>query len=97
MASVCVCVKVHITQGDQVGKAVIVSWVTMEEPGWSVVRYWREDDFSHRKLAKGRFKTYRYYNYTSGFIHHCTLRNLEVLTFTSNYCSFSKKKKEKFD
>ena len=28
--------------------------------------------------AHGKSKTYKFYNYTSGHIHHCTLRNLEV-------------------
>ncbi|KAM0007657.1 putative purple acid phosphatase-like protein [Helianthus debilis subsp. tardiflorus] len=35
--------QVHITQGDHVGKAVIVSWVTMEEQGSDIVIYWRKD------------------------------------------------------
>ncbi|KAK4757221.1 hypothetical protein SAY87_007348 [Trapa incisa] len=68
--------QVHITQGDLVGKAVIVSWVTVDEPGSSVVLYW--SDGSHRKKeAKGKYETYKFYNYTSGFIHHCTVCNLE--------------------
>lgn len=69
--------KVHITQGDHVGKAVIVSWVTMDEPGSSQVRYWSE--LSRRKRgARGTVVTYNFYNYTSGFIHHCTIKDLEV-------------------
>ncbi|WZZ43617.1 hypothetical protein YC2023_039876 [Brassica napus] len=28
--------------------------------------------------AHGKSKTYKFYNYTSGHIHHCTIRNLEV-------------------
>ncbi|XP_027341385.1 purple acid phosphatase-like [Abrus precatorius] len=70
--------QVHITQGDHVGKAMIVSWVTMDEPGKSVVRYWSEN--STHKEAKGNYVTYRYFNYSSGFIHHCTLRDLEFNT-----------------
>ncbi|KAJ1402710.1 Purple acid phosphatase-like, N-terminal [Sesbania bispinosa] len=72
--------QVHITQGDHEGKAMIVSWVTVDEPGKSVVHYW-SDDFPHKKkVAKGNFVTYRFFNYTSGFIHHCTLGNLEFDT-----------------
>ncbi|KAI4298295.1 hypothetical protein L6164_031872 [Bauhinia variegata] len=71
--------QVHITQGDHVGKAIIVSWVTMDEPGKSMVHYWT-DKSSHKNVAEGKFVTYRYFNYSSGFIHHCTLRNLEYNT-----------------
>ncbi|KAF7810843.1 Purple acid phosphatase [Senna tora] len=71
--------QVHITQGDLVGKAVIVSWVTVDEPGSSLVRYWSENS-EEKKLAEGELVTYRYFNYTSGFIHHCTVRNLEFNT-----------------
>ncbi|MED6189693.1 hypothetical protein PIB30_098558, partial [Stylosanthes scabra] len=58
---------------------MIVSWVTVDEPGSSDVRYWSENS-NQKKLAKGKFTTYRYFNYSSGYIHHCTLRNLEFLT-----------------
>ncbi|KAK4761321.1 hypothetical protein SAY87_006214 [Trapa incisa] len=68
--------QVHITQGDHTGKAVIVSWVTMDEPGSSKVLYWSKN--SHHKMkAKGKHHTYKFYNYTSGYIHHCTIRGLE--------------------
>ncbi|KAK4746598.1 hypothetical protein SAY87_025635 [Trapa incisa] len=71
--------QVHITQGDLVGKAVIVSWVTVDEPGSSVVRYW-SDHTTRKKEAKGKYKTYKLYSYTSGYIHHCSVRNLEYNT-----------------
>ncbi|KAF5787425.1 putative phosphoric monoester hydrolase [Helianthus annuus] len=71
--------QVHITQGDHVGRAVIVSWVTQDEPGSSTVVYWA--DKSHQKQnATGRITTYKYYNYTSGFIHHSIIKNLEFDT-----------------
>ncbi|WZZ85579.1 hypothetical protein YC2023_114158 [Brassica napus] len=71
--------QVHITQGDVEGKAVIVSWVTQEAPGSDAVLYWKEN--SSKKLkAYGKSKTYKFYNYTSGHIHHCTIRNLEYDT-----------------
>ncbi|KAM1482317.1 hypothetical protein ACFX1Q_034441 [Malus domestica] len=66
--------QVHITQGDQLGKAVIVSWVTVDEPGSSSVLYWSAN--SKKKKAEGKITTYKFYNYTSGYIHHTTVRNL---------------------
>ena len=36
--------KVHITQGDHVGKAMIVSWVTMDEPGTIGVKTAKKKD-----------------------------------------------------
>ncbi|XP_057788451.1 purple acid phosphatase 2-like [Salvia miltiorrhiza] len=72
--------QVHLTQGDHVGKAVIVSWVTTAEPGSNVVRYWSEKSPSHKLTAKGTFTTYKYYTYKSGYIHHCTVANLEYNT-----------------
>ena len=71
--------KVHITQGDHVGKGVIVSWVTPSEPGSSTVLYWAENS-KLKKTARGIVRTYNYYNYTSGYIHHCTIHDLEVST-----------------
>lgn len=70
--------QVHITQGDLEGRAVIVSWVTPEEPGSDEVHYWSEH--SNKKTAEGRHVTYKFFNYTSGFIHHCTIKNLEFDT-----------------
>ncbi|KAG5008004.1 hypothetical protein GLYMA_09G229200v4 [Glycine max] len=71
--------QVHITQGDLVGKAVIVSWVTVDEPGSSEVHYWSENS-DKKKIAEGKLVTYRFFNYSSGFIHHTTIRNLEYKT-----------------
>ncbi|GAB4853857.1 prolyl aminopeptidase [Ancistrocladus abbreviatus] len=71
--------QVHITQGDLEGKAVIVSWTTMEEPGSNKVLYWKENS-KEKKEAKGKFTKYKFYNYTSGFIHHCTIKHLEHST-----------------
>ena len=34
--------KVHIIQGDHVVKAMIVSWVTVDEPGSNTVVYWAQ-------------------------------------------------------
>ncbi|CAK8574176.1 unnamed protein product [Lathyrus sativus] len=72
--------QVHITQGDLVGKAVIVSWITEDEPGSNAVRYWSENSKQKKKIAKGEFVTYRFFNYSSGFIHHTTINNLEYNT-----------------
>ncbi|KAL8556156.1 hypothetical protein ACS0TY_003808 [Phlomoides rotata] len=71
--------QVHITQGDDVGKAMIVSWVTVEEAGSKTVHYWAENS-NHIKKAKGSFTKYKFYNYTSGYIHHCTINHLEYDT-----------------
>lgn len=60
------------------GKAVIVSWVTMEERGSDTVVYWSENS-KQKNIAKGIVTTYTFYDYTSGFIHHCNLTDLEVL------------------
>lgn len=78
--------KVHITQGDHEGKAVIVSWVTVDERGSSKVLYWSEDSEQTKHTAEGIVVTYKYYNYTSGYIHHCNLTDLRVINFFfSNY------------
>nr|GLL48826.1 purple acid phosphatase 1-like isoform X1 [Ipomoea trifida] len=71
--------KVHITQGDYEGKGVIISWVTPEEPGSKTVVYWAENS-SVKRSADGVVVTYKYYNYTSGYIHHCTIKDLEYDT-----------------
>lgn len=69
--------KVHITQGDYEGNAVLVSWTTPDEPGSSTVLYWAENSKT-KSHAKGIVLTYKYFNYTSGYIHHCTIKNLTV-------------------
>lgn len=68
--------QVHITQGDQVGKAMLVSWVTMDEPGSNTVIYWTKNSKTKRK-AEGILTRYSYFNYTSGFIHHCNITRLK--------------------
>ena len=69
--------KVHITQGDHEGRGVIVSWVTPDEAGSTSVLYWAENS-QHKKTVNGDVVRYKYYNYTSGYIHHCTINDLEV-------------------
>ncbi|CAL8175923.1 unnamed protein product [Prunus armeniaca] len=69
--------EVHITQGDHQGNAVIVSWITADEPGYSGVIYWSAD--SKNQTSEGVVTTYTFYNYTSGYIHHCTIGNLSVV------------------
>ncbi|KAL5975077.1 prolyl aminopeptidase [Asimina triloba] len=61
------------------GKAVIISWVTQDEPGSNTVLYGPEDD-KRKFQAQGNVTSYRYYNYTSGFIHHCNVKNLKYAT-----------------
>ena len=69
--------QVHITQGDYDGKAVIVSWITADEPGSNKVRYGLSDGKYHF-TAEGVMQKYTFYNYTSGYIHHCLLDDLQV-------------------
>ncbi|KAG9456806.1 hypothetical protein H6P81_001314 [Aristolochia fimbriata] len=71
--------QVHITQGDHEGRGVLVSWVTMDEPGSNTVLYGTSKDKLEFR-AEGIVTSYKYYNYTSGFIHHCTLKKLEYDT-----------------
>jgi hypothetical protein len=59
---------------------MIVSWVTANEPGNNTVAY-GEDPARMERRADGAHTRYDYFNYTSGFIHHCTLRNLKVHLF----------------
>lgn len=63
---------------------MIVSWVTMAEPGSSTVLYWSENS-KHKNKAKGRFVTYKFYNYTSGYIHHCNIKKLKVCVSNLNH------------
>lgn len=60
----------------------------MDEPGSSTVFYWSKNS-GHKKKAKGKHQTYKFYNYTSGYIHHCTIRNLEVSWRASTMNQFS--------
>ncbi|CAN8232475.1 unnamed protein product [Cochlearia groenlandica] len=68
--------QVHITQGDYDGKAVIISWVTPDEPGSSKVRY-GEVEGKHEFVAQGTHSNYTFYEYKSGFTHHCLVSGLE--------------------
>ncbi|KAF3789036.1 Bifunctional purple acid phosphatase 26 [Nymphaea thermarum] len=73
--------QVHITQGDYDGRAVIISWVTPNEPGSSKVFYGKsEHEYNHH--AEGTFTNYTFYNYKSGYIHHCTINDLEPWIWT---------------
>ncbi|KAH6812336.1 purple acid phosphatase 12 [Perilla frutescens var. frutescens] len=71
--------QVHITQGDREGRGVIVSWITPDEEGSTSVLYWAENS-QIKKTEWGSVVRYKYYNYSSGFIHHCTINNLEYDT-----------------
>ncbi|KAH7278587.1 hypothetical protein KP509_38G047600 [Ceratopteris richardii] len=71
--------QVHITQGDLDGRGVIISWVTPSRPGSNTVWYGLEKG-KYVKSSEGKFLQYKFYNYTSGFIHHCVIKNLEYNT-----------------
>ena len=58
---------------------MIVSWVTPDEPGSKTVLYWAENS-ELKNVAEGFILKYKYFNYTSGYIHHCTIKDLEVCT-----------------
>ncbi|XP_028778246.1 bifunctional purple acid phosphatase 26-like [Neltuma alba] len=71
--------QVHITQGDYDGKAVIISWVTPDEPGPSKVQYGKSDN-KYQFSAEGTVTNYTFYQYKSGYIHHCLIEGLEYNT-----------------
>ena len=71
----------HITLGDQEGTAMTVSWVTASELGNSTVKFGEKPDPEKmERRAEGTHTRYDYFNYTSGFIHHCTLKHLKHST-----------------
>ncbi|KMT18973.1 hypothetical protein BVRB_2g030710 [Beta vulgaris subsp. vulgaris] len=70
--------QVHITQGDYDGKAVIVSWVTPDEPGLWKLQYGKSKDF--KLSAESTMTNYTFNKYNSGYIHHCLLDGLEYNT-----------------
>lgn len=72
----------HITQGDYDGKAVIVSWVTPDAPGLSIVHFGTSLE-RYTLSAEGTTANYTFHNYKSGYIHHCLLEGLKV-----TYCHF---------
>ncbi|KAG8656838.1 bifunctional purple acid phosphatase 26 [Manihot esculenta] len=71
--------QVHITQGDYDGKAVIISWVTADEPCCSNVKYGLLDN-KYEFSAQGIVTNYTFSGYKSGYIHHCLVDGLEYDT-----------------
>ncbi|KAJ3687124.1 hypothetical protein LUZ61_016288 [Rhynchospora tenuis] len=71
--------QVHITQGDYDGSAVIVAWVTPSEVGSNTVRYGTSNTTLDMS-AEGTVSQYKYFTYTSGYIHQCTLKGLQFGT-----------------
>lgn len=62
---------------------MIISWVTpLNLAGSNVVTYWIASNGSDLKPAKKRAhaatSSYRFYDYTSGYLHHATIKGLEV-------------------
>ncbi|KAH7519970.1 hypothetical protein FEM48_Zijuj08G0094000 [Ziziphus jujuba var. spinosa] len=72
--------QVHITQGDHVGRSMIISWVTPMEKYPNTVTYWAEGKDKHKHKKHSSIKFYKYFNYTSGYIHHATIKRLEYNT-----------------
>ncbi|KAL9251534.1 Bifunctional purple acid phosphatase 26-like protein [Drosera capensis] len=71
--------QVHITQGDYDGRAVIISWVTPDEPGSSKVEFGTSEE-NYSFSAEGTVTNYTFYKYNSGYIHHCLVDGLEYDT-----------------
>lgn len=84
--------QVHITQGDHIGRSVIVSWVTPLESQSNYVTFWEEGantkHHHHKHKAHAKTTSYKYYNYTSGYIHHATIKRLKVCIDYSFLCFF---------
>ncbi|KAG5594067.1 hypothetical protein H5410_035299 [Solanum commersonii] len=71
--------QVHITQGDYDGEAVIISWVTADEPGSSEVRYGLSEG-KYDVTVEGTLNNYTFYKYESGYIHQCLITGLQYDT-----------------
>ncbi|KAL0337502.1 UNVERIFIED_CONTAM: Bifunctional purple acid phosphatase 26 [Sesamum calycinum] len=71
--------QVHITQGDYDGRAVIISWVTANEPGSNRVRVGLSEG-KYDVVAEGTVHNYTFYNYKSGYIHQCLVDDLQYDT-----------------
>ncbi|KAJ9147019.1 hypothetical protein P3X46_029225 [Hevea brasiliensis] len=73
--------QVHITQGDHIGRSVIISWLTPMDRFPNTVTYWPAGrQHNHKHKARAVTTYYRYYNYTSGYIHHATIKKLKYNT-----------------
>ncbi|KAM0017936.1 putative phosphoric monoester hydrolase [Helianthus debilis subsp. tardiflorus] len=72
--------QVHITQGDYDGKAVIIMWVTPSEPGSNHVKYGTSKNKYDFTAHGSAVKNYTFYNYKSGFLHSCLVKDLEYNT-----------------
>ncbi|KAJ7552022.1 hypothetical protein O6H91_06G038900 [Diphasiastrum complanatum] len=70
--------QVHITQGDYEGRAIVVSWITPSPSRSKVVYGITIGKYDHE--ATGSVTRYTFFNYTSGYIHHTTLNDLEFDT-----------------
>ena len=70
-------VKVHITQGDYNGRAMIISWVTFANVSDSILYSLANEDTKHEN-TNVNITMYKFGNYTSGFIHHCIIQGLMV-------------------
>lgn len=79
-----------MTQGDHGGRSVIISWLTPLERHPNTVTYWAaEGKHRHKHKTHATTTYYRYYNYTSGYIHHATIKRLEVMVISQWSCTFS--------
>ena len=69
------------------GRSVIISWVTPAKKYPNTVSYWEDGKHGHhghKHMKRAITTTYKYYNYTSGFIHHATIKRLKVKIVVNN-------------
>ncbi|GKG02368.1 bifunctional purple acid phosphatase 26-like protein, partial [Tanacetum coccineum] len=76
--------QVHITQGDYDGKAVIIMWVTPDEPGSNQVRYGTSEKKYDFTAQGSPVKNYTFYNYKSGYLHQCLVDDLKVFVYLNS-------------
>lgn len=58
--------------------------MTLMDPGTNEVLYGRSQH-SYDHTAQGKVTNYTYYDYKSGYIHHCLIDGLEVTQLTIDH------------
>lgn len=61
--------------------------MTISEPGTSEVLYGKEEH-NYEHSTQGKTTNYTFYDYKSGYIHHCLVDGLEVMTHYI-HCSYN--------
>ncbi|KAJ8639114.1 hypothetical protein MRB53_015808 [Persea americana] len=65
-------------KSETIGRSVIVSWVTPSAPGSNIIQYGKVYSKTEFEARSNDAISYKFYNYTSGFIHQCIIDNLEA-------------------